>query len=126
MHHGSCLCGAIRFTVTGDLKPPVACHCTMCRKASGHFGAAAEVAASALTITGEHKLKWFQSSPKVRRGFCSDCGSPLFFDPLSHDWIAINMGAFDTSTGTRLAQHIFVANKGDYYEITDGLPQNQQ
>lgn len=36
------------------------------------------------------------------------------------------MGAFDGPTNTKLAKHIFVANKGDYYDIADGLPQNQQ
>jgi len=36
------------------------------------------------------------------------------------------MGAFDTPTDTHLAKHIFVADKGDYYKISDGLPQNQQ
>jgi len=52
----------------------------------------------------------------------------LFFDPLDkekHDWIGISMGAFDTPTGTKLALHIFVTEKGDYYEITDGFPQNE-
>lgn len=51
-----------------------------------------------------------------------------FFDPLDkekHDWIGIHMGVFDTPTKTKLALHIFVAEKGDYYEITDGLPQNE-
>jgi hypothetical protein len=49
----------------------------------------------------------------------------LFFDPPARDWIGIAMGAFDTPTATHLEMHIFVAEKGDYYEIADGLPQNQ-
>lgn len=69
-------------------------------------------------------MKWYQSSEKVRRGFCRVCGSTLFWDPIYHDWTAIAMGAFDGATGTLLALHIFVAEKGDYYEIQDGLPQN--
>jgi hypothetical protein len=59
----------------------------------------------------------------VRRGFCSICGSVLFFDPVHRDWIAIAMGAFDKLTDTHLEKHIFVADKGDYYDIADGLPQ---
>ena len=125
MHKGSCLCGAIRFEVTGTLPPPNACHCTQCRKHSGHFEASTDVLRSALTIHGEENLSWFHSSEKVRRGFCATCGSTLFWDPVKHDWTAIAMGAFDTPTATHLAMHIFVAEKGDYYEITDGLPQNQ-
>jgi hypothetical protein len=65
---------------------------------------------------------------KARRGFCTTCGTSLFFDPIDkakHNWIGISMGAFDTPTETRLAQHIFVAEKGDYYEITDEMPQNE-
>lgn len=61
----------------------------------------------------------------VRRGFCRACGSSLFFDPDGADWIGISMGAFDTPTASKLRMHVFVANKGDYYDITDGLPQHQ-
>ena len=54
------------------------------------------------------------------------CGSTLFWDPIYKDRIGIAMGAFDSPTDTRLSMHIFVANKGDYYDIADGLPQYQQ
>lgn len=125
MHKGSCLCGAVRFTVEGDLPPPTACHCTQCRKFTGHHEAGTDVPRSALTMENDETLTWYHSSEKVRRGFCSVCGSSLFFDPTHLDRIGIMMGAFDTPTNTRLAMHIFVADKGDYYEIADGLPQNQ-
>jgi hypothetical protein len=125
MRTGSCLCGAVNFEVTGDLPGPDACHCTQCRKHSGHYFASTDVARAALTIRGEEHVSWFQSSAKVRRGFCKRCGSSLFWDPIFKDRIGIAMGAFDSPTGTRLAIHIFVADKGDYYDIADGLPQNQ-
>ena len=121
---GSCLCGAISFAVDASLNPPDACHCVQCRKHSGHYFASTDVPKHALVITGEERLAWYHSSAKVRRGFCSVCGSSLFFDPPGRDWIGIAMGAFDTPTLTHLEMHIFVAEKGDYYEITDGLPQN--
>jgi hypothetical protein len=129
MHKGSCLCGAVSFEVDGDLPPPDACHCTKCRKVSGHYSAGTDVPRANVTIHGADKVTWFQSSEKVRRGFCSTCGCALFFDPLDqqkHAWIGIAMGAFESPTHTKLAIHIFVADKGDYYDITDGLPQNQQ
>ncbi|WP_166418580.1 GFA family protein [Cochlodiniinecator piscidefendens] len=126
MKMGSCLCGAVRFSVAGDLSDPSACHCTNCRKHTGHFEVSTDVARSALTIEGAEALSWYHSSERVRRGFCSTCGSTLFFDPPHLDWIGISMGAFDTPTKTKLKMHIFVANKDDYYDITDGLPQNQQ
>ena len=78
-----------------------------------------------LTINGAEHVTWFRSSEKVQRGFCATCGSSLFWDPIYRDKIGIAMGAFDPPTDTRLAIHIFVADKGDYYEIADGLPQNQ-
>jgi hypothetical protein len=127
-HKGSCLCGAVTIEVAGDLPGAEACHCTFCRRWSGHVGVSVEVPRSRVTIDGEEHLGWYHSSEKARRGFCRICGTSLFFDPLDrekHDWTGILMGAFDTPTGTRLSHHIFVAEKGDYYEITDGLPQNE-
>jgi len=126
MHRGSCLCSAVSFEVDGDLAAPDACHCVKCRKQSGHYLAATDVPRDRLTIRGGENVRWYQSSEKVRRGFCVICGSSLFWDPPHRDWIAVAMGAFDTPTATHLKAHIFVADKGDYYDIADGLPQNQQ
>ena len=124
MHKGSCLCKAVRIAVEGDLPRPNACHCSACRKQSGHYGASLDVPRSALHVEGEDKVQWYRSSQKVRRGFCGECGSNLFWDPLHQDWTAIAMGVFDEPSGTTLSMHIFVSEKGDYYEICDGLPQN--
>jgi len=126
MHKGSCLCGAISFEVSCEIAAPDACHCTQCRKQSGHHWASTDLPRAALSIQGEDNLTWFQSSEKVRRGFCRTCGSFLFWDPLVSDTMAVAMGAFDQPTHTQLAKHIFVADKGDYYALEDGLPQNQQ
>ncbi|MDO6545405.1 GFA family protein [Photobacterium sanguinicancri] len=128
MYKGSCLCGAIKFEVSGALEATDACHCNQCRKWTGHFLASAEVSRASLLIEGEANLSWYHSSEKVRRGFCSQCGSSLFFDPLDkekHHWIGIALGSFDKPTGTNLGQHIYVAEKGDYYDINDDLPQNE-
>jgi hypothetical protein len=124
MHTGSCLCGAVRFQVAGPLPPPDACHCLQCRKHSGHYFVSTDVPRANLTIQGAEQVKWFQSNETVRRGFCSVCGSSLFWDPVQHDFLGIAMGAFENPTDTRLGMHIFVAEKGDYYEITDGQPQH--
>lgn len=126
MHKGRCQCGEVEFEVTGDLGAPNACHCSVCRKTSGHYFASTEVAKGDLRLLREDGLRWYHSSAKVRRGFCGTCGSSLFFDPPHRDWIAIAMGAFDAPTGVRLSLHIFCADKGDYYDISDGLPQNAQ
>jgi len=123
MHKGSCLCGAVRFRVACELPGPDACHCTQCRKSSGHYFSSTDVPKAAVAVEGEDKVTWFQSSEKVRRGFYGTCGSPLFWDPIFRDWIGVAMGAFEAPTGTRLAKHIFTASKGDYYDIgDDGVP----
>lgn len=123
MPTGSCLCGAVSFEVTGALPPPNACHCSQCRRQSGHFWVSSDVPRASLTVRGEDRLTWFRSSDAVRRGFCSTCGSFLFWDPGGKDSIAVSMGAFDPPTDTKMTGHIFVADKGDYYDIADGLPQ---
>lgn len=125
MHTGSCLCGAVTFEVSRELRPPDACHCRQCRRWSGHYWASTDVSRESLTIHGAERVTWYQSSERVRRGFCSTCGSVLFWEPVGKDTVGVAMGAFDAPTGTRLAIHIFVAEQGDYYDIADGLPQNQ-
>jgi hypothetical protein len=126
MHKGSCLCGAVHFEVAGSLRAPDACHCQQCRKQSGHYWVSTDVPRAALTLFGADKLTWYQSSERVRRGFCSACGAFLFWEPIRQDRVGIAMGAFDTPTETHIEMHIFVAEKGDYYTIADGLPQHQR
>ncbi|MBX9880510.1 MAG: GFA family protein [Sphingomonas sp.] len=122
-HSGGCLCGAVRITVEGPLGPVSACHCAQCRRQSGHYWAATEVPRAAVRVEGEAALRWYQASPRARRGFCGTCGSFLLWQLIDGETIDVAMGALDAPSGTALAQHIFVAEKGDYYTIADGLPQ---
>lgn len=126
MHKGSCLCGAVTLEVDAALPPPDACHCTQCRKHSGHYFVSTDVPRAALTVRGADRVTWYPSSEKVRRGFCATCGSSLFWDPIHLDWIGVAMGAFERPTGTHVAIHVHVADKGDYYDLTDGLPQRER
>ena len=126
MAKGRCLCGAVTFTVSGHLGESDACHCGQCRKWSGHYWASANVPREALAVEGAERVAWFQSSERVRRGFCSACGSVMFWDPIGKPVVAVALGALDAPTGTHLAKHIFTADKGDYYDIADGLPQTPQ
>jgi hypothetical protein len=125
MHTGSCLCGRVRLEVEGELTAPDACHCRQCRKQSGHVFASTDILRDHLrVVAGEDAITWYRSSERVRRGFCSTCGSTLFWDPLGKPRIAVAMGLFDTPTRTALDKHIFVADQGDYYAICDDLPQH--
>ena len=129
MHTGSCLCGAVSFKISGALPGPDACHCTNCRKWSGHYLVSTDVPRASFTIQDPGSVTWYRSSEKVRRGFCATCGASLFFDPIDrekNDWIGVAMGAFNKPTETSLAVHIFVSDKGDYYDIDDELPKKRQ
>ncbi len=122
-HTGACLCGAVRIRTTGELRGVGYCHCSMCRKQTGHVFAATNIPDADLEVTGEESVAWFESSERARRGFCRTCGSALFWKMRDSDRIAVLAGLFDAPTGLKQAGHIFVAEKGDYYDITDGLPQ---
>ena len=119
---GGCLCGALRYRVRGPLRPVVACHCTQCRRASGHYTASTACRHADLVIEDEATLTWYESSPGVERGFCGRCGSSLFWRSGGADTTAIFAGSLDRPSGLKLVQHIFTEDAGDYYEITDGLP----
>ena len=123
MIEGGCLCGAVRFHVRGDLSAGGACHCTQCRRQSGHVWAAATAAREQVEITGD-ALAWFSASPRARRGFCRTCGSFLFWQPVEGGTIDVALGALDGPTGLRLERHIWTSERGDYYTIADGLPQH--
>lgn len=123
---GSCLCGAVAFTIFSERPVPEACHCNMCRKTTGHFFASMEVAKKDVTMTGADPVTWYASSEKVRRGFCGKCGSTLFFEPNFRDWTAVAMGCINEPVTQQISRHIYVADKGQYYEINDGAPQNSQ
>lgn len=122
-YHATCLCGAVTIRVTGPLGEVDACHCSQCRRQSGHYWASTEIERDRVSITDGGALRWYQSSEKVRRGFCGTCGSFLLWDVPGRACIAVAMGAFAAPTGARIAKHIFTADKGDYYDIADGVPQ---
>jgi hypothetical protein len=91
----------------------------MCRRWHGHTGVYAAVDRADLVLTEQRGLRWYPSSTNVRRGFCADCGSSLFFDQTDLPKIAFCPGSLDEPTGLRSKAHIFVASKGDYYTIPD-------
>jgi len=123
---GGCLCGAVRYAIGGAMRPVVACHCAQCRKTSGNFVAATAVHEDDLRIEGEDNLRWFRSSAWARRGFCGTCGSNLFWKRDGDAHVSIMAGTLDGATGLRTAAHIFVADKGDYYDIGGDAPRHRQ
>ena len=126
MLRGSCLCGGIRYEISGKLYAALNCHCSMCRKAQGTaFRSRAKVrSADFCWIAGEHLLIFFESSPGNRRGFCRVCGSPMLtkFDADSSVF-GLPLGALDDDPGIRTEMHVYVASKAPWFTISDDLPQ---
>ena len=123
-HTGSCLCGAVKFRVDGPLREVVFCHCSQCRKQTGLYYASTNAADRDMTIDGAENITWYQSSDEGRRGFCRHCGSALFWKYLGREYTSIQAGSLDKPTELTPGYHIFCADKGDFDEINDGLPQH--
>jgi len=120
---GGCLCGAVRYRVAGPLRPVIMCHCSQCRRMTGHVMAATAARRADFRLLAEEGLSWYASSHEARRGFCARCGSTLFWDGAGRDYLSIAAGTLDDSSGLAIAFHIFVADKGAYYEIEPGARQ---
>jgi hypothetical protein len=119
---GGCLCGAVRYEVRGSLRPVVDCHCTQCRRTSGHFAAFTATRSENLVLTESEGLRWYRSSETARRGFCEICGSSVLWERAPGERISIAAGTLDVTTGLETVAHVFVEDSGDYYTISDGLP----
>ncbi len=122
---GGCLCGEVRFEVRGPLRDVVNCHCSMCQRLHGNFGPHTKARKVNITVTKDNGLKWYKTSSIARRGFCSECGSSLFWEPFELDATGIIAGSLDGPTELKTVGHIFVGEKSDFYDITDARPQYQ-
>ena len=124
---GSCLCGGIRYEITGPLGRVGHCHCSMCRKSHG----AAFVTWAIVTpgqfrwTAGEELLHAYQSSPDRARCFCSRCGSPLV-STWRGTVTEVALATVDGDPGVRPGEHIFTQSRACWYEIADGLPQHRE
>ncbi len=123
---GSCLCGAVTFSVTGDLRAVSYCHCSQCRKTHGHFAAYTNADRRCLEMHREDGLTWYASSDIAQRGFCHKCGASLFWQRKDSATISIAAGCLDGATGLVADRHIFVSDAGDYYHLNDDLPSYSQ
>ena len=123
---GSCECQGVMFELTGELRDVVFCHCSQCRKTSGHYWAATQVSKGNLNLIKATSLSWYDSSDKARRGFCSVCGSSMFYERKGIDKISVSAGSLELPTSLDRMRHIYVSSKGDYYDISDDLPQFEE
>ena len=119
---GGCLCGGVRYEIRGGLRGVIACHCSQCRRTSGHHSAMTSAPNDRLSLTSAATLVWYRSSASAQRGFCRVCGSNLFWRAHAENRTSITAGTLDAPTRLEILRHIFVAEKADYYEIDDDLP----
>ena len=120
---GGCYCGAVRYRARGVRPQVTECHCSQCRKQSGHRYASTGAKTSDMEFEGADRITWYRASPDAERGFCSICGSTLFWRLSDEDYTGILAASIDEPNALDLTKHIFVGSKGGYYEITDDLPQ---
>lgn len=118
---GRCMCGACRFTLPAPVGEVTACHCGQCRKTSGHYAASVDVDEAAVIWHARAEAQ-FKTGGGGTRGFCANCGSGLWFRAADGAF-SVEAGCLSAPTGGWLASHIFTAFQGDYYQLTDGLPQ---
>jgi hypothetical protein len=127
MIRASCLCGDVRFEISGPLTGASHCHCSMCRKAHGTaFGTYAAVnSADFRVVSGAGRITRYRSSNGVIRTFCARCGSTLQWLRESKPQIVdVALGILDDDPGVRPERHIFVGSKASWHEIADPLPRH--
>ena len=119
---GGCQCGAVRFRAKALSDNPHVCHCRMCQKASGTlFGARVGVRVEDLTWTWGEPSR-FASSEGISRGFCRDCGTPLFFHSEGAPRVSVSIGAFDEPRGIALAFELGIEGRLPQGAQLAGLP----
>ncbi len=119
---GGCQCGAVRYRVVGELGYPHLCHCRMCQKAAGNYFMPLAAAKRADFVLTRGEPKWFHSSDIVRRGFCADCGTPLFYDAPDADFINIVLGSLDNPDSVKPVMQSNMGRRMSWFHELDALP----
>ncbi|WP_082521556.1 MULTISPECIES: GFA family protein [unclassified Sphingopyxis] len=125
---GSCLCGEIRFEISGNIGPVGQCHCSKCRKVSGTDGNAVFYASAAgfRWLAGEDLIERFAlpDGEGWASHFCRQCGSPAPLSGKDGKFFFVPAGLLDDDPGFRgYAAHIFVGSKAPWVCISDSAPQ---
>lgn len=122
---GKCLCGAVTVRIAPPDKYVEACHCGMCQR----WGGSALLSLKGVTdpsFEGEEHVGRFQSSDWAERGFCTRCGSSLYYLYKPKGSYAFAAGLFDGLEGYELAEEIFVDDQPDYYAFAGDRPRLTQ
>ncbi len=127
MINGSCLCGAVKYKITGEVGDIVHCHCVTCRKAHGSaFSSVAAVQDNDFNLLSDASLKFFESSKGKHRYFCSNSGSQLYAKREGSAHIILRLGSVDSDLDSPEKEHIWVSQKANWYGIDSQLPQREE
>lgn len=120
---GRCECGSVVFSLPEVRDSVTVCHCSQCRRTSGHLWASTVAPAASISFQSENGLTWYTSSAQAERGFCANCGSSLFYRIHGDEKLAIAAGCIDEPNRLTLGKHIYTSSKAAYYDLPDdGLP----
>jgi hypothetical protein len=102
---GACLCGAVQITATADNATLQACHCDMCRQQTSSMFVSISADPQSIQISGPAKI--YQSSEWAERGFCSECGSTLWYG-TRHDGLRnLSAGLFGNAGNAPMKLEFF-------------------
>ncbi len=121
MISGSCLCGIVKYELTGEIGAVVHCHCSTCRKThAAAFSSVASVPQHGLNFTqGQDALKYFESSPGKKRYFCSHCGSHIYAKREDQEHFILRLGTLDGTPEFQQGHHIWLSEKASWYDIDE-------
>src|SRR5919206_3459002 len=127
---GSCLCGAVRYTINADVSELRACHCTHCQKSSGAGGSVnAVLSASAFNLTQGTPKRFdckADSGRTLYRYFCGDCGSPIYSQRANNpDMVVVRAGTFDNAGEMKIGTHIWTKSARPWSYIDPAAKQVQ-
>ena len=116
---GQCLCGAV--TIKAPIHEVDCCHCGMCRRWSGGGAFMALHVGQAVEIQGSDNITRFASSDWAERGFCSTCGTNLFYYLIPAQQYMLSAGLFSDEDQHRLTfnSQIYVDHKPAYYSFAN-------
>jgi hypothetical protein len=115
---GSCLCGKIQISVKAMSTHAGACHCGICRKWTGGPLLAVECGTE-VSFSEEEHIKVYNSSDWAERGFCSQCGSHLFYRLKENNQHIMPVGLFDALDDIEFDHQVFIDDKPKYYDFAN-------
>jgi hypothetical protein len=123
---GGCLCGAVRYEITGAVRNPCFCHCASCRRATGApmvpWGTFAR---DAVRFT-HGRLTEYRSSARVWRGFCARCGTSLTYRREARAAeIDVTLATLDDPARIAPQMHVWVKDQLPWAAISDSLPRHE-